>query len=217
MKRRPRAVLLAMAVLAGACSSSATPPADTAAPTTEAPPTTRVETIEVPVADYQVRPGSQQLTVTGAEPGRTLELQSPQGSVSGDVDDDGNLMFRDIAPGDGYVVFDEQEPQATEPVAVRALSDHPDADFYAGQSLGEGLNYIETRDGTTLAAMVRLPGPVEDGPYPTVIEYSGYDPANPDEPEPMTQVFGLLGYATVGVNMRGTGCSGGAFDYFEPV
>ena len=24
-----------------------------------------------------------------------------------------------------------------------------------------------------------------------------------------------MGYATVGVNMRGTGCSGGAYDYFE--
>ena len=27
----------------------------------------------------------------------------------------------------------------------------------------------------------------------------------------------LLGYAVVDVNMRGTGCSGGAFDYFEPL
>ncbi|MCP4593165.1 MAG: CocE/NonD family hydrolase, partial [bacterium] len=27
---------------------------------------------------------------------------------------------------------------------------------------------------------------------------------------------GLMGYASVGVNMRGTGCSGGAYDFFEP-
>jgi uncharacterized protein len=26
-----------------------------------------------------------------------------------------------------------------------------------------------------------------------------------------------LGYAWVGVNMRGSGCSGGSFDYFEPI
>jgi len=28
---------------------------------------------------------------------------------------------------------------------------------------------------------------------------------------------GVLGFATVGVNMRGTGCSGGAYDFFEPL
>ncbi len=27
----------------------------------------------------------------------------------------------------------------------------------------------------------------------------------------------LLGFAVVDVNMRGTGCSGGAYDYFEPL
>jgi len=32
---------------------------------------------------------------------------------------------------------------------------------------------------------------------------------------PAGLIGGLFGYATVGVNMRGTGCSGGAFDYFE--
>ncbi len=29
-------------------------------------------------------------------------------------------------------------------------------------------------------------------------------------------IYNLLGYAVVDVNMRGTGCSGGAFDFFEP-
>jgi putative CocE/NonD family hydrolase len=71
------------------------------------------------------------------------------------------------------------------------------------------------RDGTTLALHAILPGPAENGPYPTVIEYSGYDPANPDSPQPSTLLTSILGYAAVGVNMRGTGCSGGAFQYFE--
>jgi putative CocE/NonD family hydrolase len=30
-------------------------------------------------------------------------------------------------------------------------------------------------------------------------------------------IAALMGYATVGVNMRGTGCSGGAYDFFEPL
>ncbi|MFZ4585753.1 MAG: CocE/NonD family hydrolase [Acidimicrobiia bacterium] len=91
----------------------------------------------------------------------------------------------------------------------------PSADFYKSQSLKPGLNYIKTRDGVTLSAMVRLPGPIENGPYPTVVEYSGYDASDPDSPQPSTLISGFLGYATVGVNVRGTGCSGGAFDFFE--
>lgn len=68
----------------------------------------------------------------------------------------------------------------------------------------------------TLAWQVYLPDPAVwgPGPYPTVIDYSGYEPAT-------TFFDGLLdtfinqGYAVAGVNIRGTGCSGGNFDYFE--
>lgn len=93
----------------------------------------------------------------------------------------------------------------------------PPQSFYDDQVLDDGFQFITTRDGTTLSATVRLPGPANEGPYPTLIEYSGYDPSNPNAPQPSTQIAQLLGYATVGVNIRGTGCSGGAFDYFEPV
>ena len=73
-----------------------------------------------------------------------------------------------------------------------------------------------TRDGTSLALDVRLPGPAADGPYPTLVEYSGYGYANPAGAESgISQILNLLGYAVVDVNMRGTGCSGGAFDFFE--
>src|SRR6185436_7166807 len=64
---------------------------------------------------------------------------------------------------------------------------------------------------------VMLPGPINAGPYPTVIEYSGYDPANPSSPQPTSRLASALGYAVVGVNVRGSGCSGGAFDFFEPL
>ena len=76
--------------------------------------------------------------------------------------------------------------------------------------------YLTTRDGTQLAISVRLPGPVENGPYPTLVEYSGYGYANPAGAESgISQVGNVLGYAVVDVNMRGTGCSGGSFDFFE--
>src|SRR5438093_11411076 len=54
-----------------------------------------------------------------------------------------------------------------------------------------------------------------DGPFPTVVEYSGYDPSNPDSPQPSTLIASALGFATVGVNMRGSGCSGGVLDLFD--
>jgi len=92
------------------------------------------------------------------------------------------------------------------------------------------------RDGTTLSAYVTLPGPVEMGPYPTVVSYSGYDPSKPGKPigdfqylcdsipslcdapnDPGALLASFFGYATISVNMRGTGCSGGAYDFFEEV
>jgi len=139
-----------------------------------------------------------------------------------------------LAPGDGYVMRDDtaSPPAAIGPFSVLAVRDHPDPAIYEGQDLHgvpfgifghdgdpqEGLNYIEMRDGTKLSAMVRFPdaGLWGDGPYPTVIEYSGYAPSQPEDPDPGSRIATLLGYASVGVNMRGTGCSGGVFDIFSP-
>ena len=86
-----------------------------------------------------------------------------------------------------------------------------------GQAIpSSGYGYLTTRDGTKLAIDVRLPsGP---GPYPTLIEYAGYGYANPAGAESgISAVANALGFAVVDVNMRGTGCSGGSFDYFEPL
>ena len=55
-------------------------------------------------------------------------------------------------------------------------------------------------------------------PYPTLIEYSGYGYADPAGPENGIAILAnLMGFAVVDVNMRGTGCSGGAFNFFEPL
>ena len=85
------------------------------------------------------------------------------------------------------------------------------------------------RDGTKLAYYTRPPEdvgkvlgidlpPLLPGPRPTLIEYAGYGYADPDGPESGISLIGnLMGFNVVNVNMRGTGCSGGAFDFFEPL
>ena len=56
------------------------------------------------------------------------------------------------------------------------------------------------------------------GPHPTLIEYSGYGYADPAGPQSGIAILAnLMGFTVVDVNMRGTGCSGGAFDFFEPL
>lgn len=141
-----------------------------------------------------------------------------------------------VAPG-RYVIVDESaEPRLASPVVtVAGRDDLPDPALYddqqltgarldilgnvvPGSSLEEGFQYLEMRDGVKLSAMVRFPdeafyGP---GPWPTVVEYSGYAPSNPASEEAGVRLARALGYATVSVNMRGSGCSGGVFDMFNP-
>jgi uncharacterized protein len=95
------------------------------------------------------------------------------------------------------------------------------------QSISDnGYSYLTTRDGTKLAIDVHLPtspagepgAPASAPPYPTLIEYSGYGYADPAGPvNGIAVLANLMGFAVVDVNMRGTGCSGGAFDFFEPL
>lgn len=115
---------------------------------------------------------------------------------------------------------------------VLDLNHTPPSSFYDAQQINgipwspvsgpdgdpdDGLQYILMRDGVTLSAMVRFPDPLlyGEGPWPTVVEYSGYSPSRPDRSDTGTTIANALGYATVSVNMRGTGCSGGVFDVFN--
>jgi putative CocE/NonD family hydrolase len=59
--------------------------------------------------------------------------------------------------------------------------------------------------------------PVGGAALPTLFEYSGYDPGmNPDANYIGQYVSSGAGYNYIGVNLRGTGCSGGSFDFFQP-
>lgn len=176
-----------------------------------------------------------QVYVTGATPGEVLELVNDEWRVidSGTVDEQGALIFREVPVASGYrVVGGHPGPlSASEEVRSMAIDEHPDPEFYQSQELiivqgnletgNEAYGYLRMRDGTLLAAYIVLPGPGNNGPYPTVIEYSGYDPANPQDGigglQPSSLISSVLGYAVVGVNIRGTGCSGGAFQFFEPL
>lgn len=82
-----------------------------------------------------------------------------------------------------------------------------------GQTRTSG--YLQVRDGTLLAYDLVLPGD-GSGRYPTLFEYSGYAPGEAVDAG-YAERFVPKGYALIGVNVRGTGCSGGAFDLFEPV
>jgi len=192
----------------GAAGSTTTIADDSSSAATQ--PSTTLEP-----ATFTVSPGTEQVTVTGAEPDDDLQLVDQDGDVitTGTTDANGALVFRRV--GAGTIVSVRNAGSASAPVTVMGRDDVPAQTFYAEQRLpADGLGYITTRDGTTLSASVWLPGPAEDGPYPTVVEYSGYSPSDPDS-QGFPDIFTNLGYAYVGVNIRGTGCSGGSFRYFE--
>jgi predicted acyl esterase len=169
-------------------------------------------------AAMQARGGIEIVSVTSSAEGALLVLEDRKGDevARGTTDRLGSHLFTEVEPGSGYRVRNLTDG-SSQAVTVLDFADHPDQSFYKRQTLRDGYNYIEMRDGTLLAAMVRPPlgRSLADGPFPTVIEYSGYDPANPDSPQPMTLISSALGYATVGINMRGSGCSGGVLDLFD--
>ena len=212
--------LLALAILATACAddksiSNSNAPADTGGPTTTADAAVTIAAL--PLATFTTRPGMNQLAVLDAVPGETLEIVAADDTVtaSGVVDEQGSFLQRNLLAGTYVVRTTVANPTASAPVDVFDESQVPDASFYGNQVLpAGGFGYITTRDGTTLSANVMLPGPVEKGPYPTIVEYSGYDPSNPAN-NTFGLLFNALGYAYVGVNMRGSGCSGGSYLFFE--
>ena len=163
----------------------------------------------------------QQVDVTGATPRTSLQLVNRRGRTVQTlrVGPLGAALFRNVTPGSGYRVRRVSGGGVqSRPFAVMPdRSAPPSTKVYNQRIPASGYGYLTTRDGTKLAIDVHLPTSGH-APYPTVVEYAGYgyaDPAGPDSG--IAQIANLLGFAVVDVNMRGTGCSGGAFDYFEPL
>jgi predicted acyl esterase len=180
---------------------------------------------------FEARGSVEQVYATGLVAGAAVSLYDGEGHevATKSADDLGGTLFREVAPGDGYRVASG----GAESPPLRVLTTQsapPSTDIYNQSIPSSGYGYLTTRDGTKLAIDVHppqdvtkvLPGvelpPLPSGPTPTLIEYSGYGYANPAGPENgISIIANLMGFTVVDVNMRGTGCSGGAFDFFEPL
>jgi len=168
-------------------------------------------------AKFAAHGSAEQVYANGLRANRPVSLVSPRGVVAATrrADSLGGVLFRRLAPGRGYRVR-QGGAESGELTVFSNRSAPPSTRFYGQRIPSTGYGYLTTRDGTKLAIDVRLPS--GSPPYPTVVEYAGYGYANPAGAQSgISQIANLLGFAVVDVNMRGTGCSGGAFDYFEPL
>lgn len=163
--------------------------------------------------------GATQVYATGLAAGDTVVLRDGAGDTvaTDQVNALGGVLYRDVTPGDGYTLENLDTGDVSAPVMVHSDAAAPwDPTIYDQTIEPDGYQYLTTRDGTELAIMVRPPLAPTDGPVPTLIEYAGYGYADPDGPESGLAVLAnAMGFAVVDVNMRGTGCSGGSFDFFE--
>ena len=158
----------------------------------------------------------EQVQVTGAEAGRDgsrCTRQGPQGARRSAPGTLGGIVFRDVKPGRYRV----RRPRASAVLSRAPLGAAERRKIYDQKLPESGYGYLTTRDGTKLAINVHLPasrpGPVPDAGR--VLRLRLRQPGRRRELDRPDR--DLLGYAVVDVNMRGTGCSGGAFDYFEPL
>jgi predicted acyl esterase len=174
-------------------------------------------------ASFSAHGSVQQIYVTGVAAASPLTLLDRHGRVLARrrADRLGAALFRNLNPGPGYHVLQRVHGTLTSSPSLRVLPDTsapPSTAGYSQRIPTSGYGYLTTRDGTKLAIDVRLPLAGGKGPYPTLIEYAGYGYANPAGAQSgISEVAQALGFAVVDVNMRGTGCSGGAYDFFEPL
>jgi uncharacterized protein len=196
-------------------------------------------------ASFNAQGSAEQVYATGLPGGAAASLLRAGGETvsTQNADSEGGLLFRNVKPGRGYHVKLASTGEESGPITVHSDASKPwDPSIYNQEIPENGYTYLKTRDGTELSIDVHpptspagepgvpssihmpsfgqlgLPTPTYAPPYPTLIEYSGYGYANPKGPENGIAILAnLMGFAVVDVNMRGTGCSGGAYDFFEPL
>lgn len=217
LHRRLATVAVSALLVSGAVSCSS----DDAPASAPAPSTLGKATAE---ASFDVQAGIGFVAVRDAPPGTLLVLGAKDGTevARGTVDRLGSLVFGSIDQGRTYTVRGKigSEIAGSKPVTTLTFGKNPPQSFYDDlPEMPEGYQYLETRDGTTLALTVRAPigQTLADGPFPTLINMSGYADGDPEGTPPMSLVASALGFATVSVNERGTGCSGGIGGLFDEI
>jgi predicted acyl esterase len=195
-------------------------------------------------ASFDAHASVEQVYVTGLAPNARMTLINRKGKKvkRKQADSLGGLLFRNVKPGRGYRVrLGRRGGETSGPLTVLSARPAPqNPAVYDQQIQPSGYQYLTTRDGTKLAIDVHPPSDISsvspipippgilppnitnptspDGPFPTLIEYSGYGYADPAGPQNGIEILAnLMGFTVVDVNMRGTGCSGGAYDFFEPL
>jgi predicted acyl esterase len=193
-------------------------------------------------ASFDARGSVEQVYATDLAPGTSVSLLDSADQVveTRNANDLGGALFRNVTPGSGYRVTSGGE--FSDPLTVLTTESEPPPTHSYDQTIPtDGYGYLTTRDGTKLAYSVHppldvlnnlgatppeeltdllaaLPVPTPLTPGPTLVEYSGYGYARPEGPvSGIAALANLMGFTVVDVNMRGTGCSGGAFDFFEPL
>src|SRR2546421_11025890 len=190
---------------------------------------------------FTAQGSAEQVYVTGLAPNAQMSLLTSTGTTlyTQNADSLGGVLFRNVPPGKGYRVRLDPSGPKSGPITVHSDAAAPwDPGIYNQSIPDNGYTYLTTRDGTKLAidvhpptspagqpgapSFIHLPTfPANSSyapPYPTLIEYSGYGYADPSGPvNGIAVLANLMGFAVVDVNMRGTGCSGGAYDFFEPL
>jgi len=86
-------------------------------------------------------------------------------------------------------------------------------DTVEGVAVVREWGYLTVRDGIELAFEVIRPD--DDQPHPTLLTYDGYYAGGDPDPG-YARRYLPRGYALAGLQVRGTGCSGGEFDFFQP-
>ncbi len=186
-------------------------------------------------AKWSAHGSADQVYVLGLASGARASLISPNGKTVATqrADSLGGVLFRNVKPGRGYRVRLDSSGAKSAPITVHSGAPKPwDPKIYKQKIQDHGYQYLTTRDGTKLAIYVHPPTDVSTllphgvtfpatppGPRPTLIEYSGYGyarpPAEGGAQNSIELLANVMGFTVVDVNMRGTGCSGGAFDFFE--
>jgi hypothetical protein len=206
--------------------------------------TVNASTASAAPPSFSAHGSAEQVYVTGLPANASASLLNSSGATvyTQNADSEGGLLFRNVTPGTGYRV--SSGGSESSPIVVHDDSAAPwDPGIYDQTIPDNGYTYLTTRDGTQLAIdvhpptspagepgvpeeikippLIGLPGVPQTSytpPYPTLIEYSGYGYADPQGPvNGIAALANLMGFAVVDVNMRGTGCSGGAYDFFEPL